>query len=285
MNTHRYIPFIAILLLTGLLTASCSSDYSCAKSFLNKHKRGSASATEKIYVCLPQSVIHTNTSLNAVSNFPYLTERQQDSVITALTALLNKIDDSVFLSQFNSALLYTISRTNVPIVLVDDETQLPAPSDQVLTLNIPQLEAEEYLQKRRSDFSTRGGTYYAYDYDLRHFSTNAWFVFGGDSNVYFKNLEISETFKGTVKQLSQRDKKATIDGHFNRIAMGNVYQTARDLGTLCGTLYVERVLTQYVRSKRGSNSEYFYYQPKTNDIGSEKPYKDGIAEGFERLSK
>ena len=285
MNTRRYISLIAVTLITGLLAVSCTTDYSCAKSFLNKHRRGSASATEKIYVCLPKEVVHTNTSLNEVTNFPYLTERQQDSVIASLTALLDKIDDSVFLSQFSSALLYTISRTNVPIVLVDDETRLPKASEQVYTLNIPQLEAEEFLQKRRSDFSTRNGVYYAYDYDLRHFSANAWFEFGGDSSVYFKNLEIAETFKGSVKKLSQQEKKATIDGHFNRIGLNNVYQTARDLGTLCGTLYVERVLTQYIRSRRGSNSEYFYYLPKTNDIGQEVPYKEGMAEGFDKLSQ
>ncbi len=270
--------------MTCLLLGACSSDYHYANGFLRKFKHNKKNATEQIYVVLPHEVLHTNSSLNEVEDFPYLSTAQQDSVIDALTDLLDKVDDSIFLSQFNNAFLYTLSRARVPIVLVDNEGLLPNPDDNHLTVNIVQLEAEEFVQRNRSDFHTQKGTYYAYDYDLRHFSTNVWMKFDTRDSlgtVYFKNKEITDDFHGTVTAL--RNQKATLKTQFDRITLNDAYRTARQLGQECATLYIEKILTEYVSRQKGSTKSYFYYNPADNCIDVILPYEQGARSSFEKV--
>lgn|SRR5574344_376510 len=282
MKSHRILYFLAALAATVVLLPSCTSDRYYAQSFLRKHKHNKPSATEQIYVCLPHEVLHTNSSLNAIEDFAYLSATQQDSVIASLTRILNNVDDSIFLDQFCSSLLYTLSCTRIPIVLVENPQQLPAASNQALIFKIPQLEAEEFVEHTRSDFYTRKGVYYAYDYDLRHFSTNVWLQFGADTAVYFNNMEVSDYFRGTVTSI--RNQKATMEGNFDRININDAYYTARRLGTLCATHYIERVLTDYVKQKKGANEWYFYYDFIDNNINGMVPFKEGMAESFEGVT-
>ncbi len=229
---------------------------------------------------LPRTVLHTNSALNDVEDFAQLSMEQQDSVISSLTRILDKVNDSIFLSQFNQSLLYTLSLSNIPIVMVDDASRLPAADSQHFVLNIVQLEAEEYLQKNYSDFSTRKGVYYHYKYDLRHFSSNVWLSFG-DSAVYFKNYELGERFNGTVTQL--KGTQATLQSHFDRIDVNDAYLTARTLGVLCGQLYLERLINKQIPA--GSAEYYYLYDPSTNSVYNRVPAADAEQIGFRRIDQ
>lgn len=283
MKRYR-LPFLIIALLTALMASSCSSDLHYANAFLRKHKRGRSTATEQIYVCLPKTVLHTNSSLNSVEDFNTLTVTEQDSIIASLTNILNRVNDSIFLAQFSQAMLFTISQTNIPIVIVDDESQLPQASRDTLVLNVVQVEAEEFLERSRSDFYTRNGYYYNYDYDLRHFSTNAWFEFdapGADTNLYFMNQEVMEDFRGTV--VSLKGQQAKLNGTFNRINVNDAYRTARQLGYICGTSYVEQILLDQVKKNKGTNTWYMLYNPSSNDVNVMVDYESGKEYRFTKV--
>lgn len=279
MKKSLLIAPLLVLLLTG-----CSADWYYAGRFLTKFEYQSKDATEQIYVVLPKSVMHTNSSLNDIAGFMFMTEQEQDSVIASKTSILNILDDSIFLSQFNNAFLFVLSRTRIPIVLVDDPSRLPIPDDNHFTVNVVQFEAEEYLQPGNSGFTTKQGSKFSYDYDLRHFSINAWFELDArDTNdiIYFKNNEIAETFHGTVTSL--RQDKATMKTHFDRINVNDAYRLAWNFGVQCATLYVEKMLTEYVCRTKGTNSSYFYYAPSCNCIEEIRSYDEGIKESFEKL--
>ncbi len=281
----KKISYMLTLIGVAALLASCSSDYHYANTFLRKFKHNKKSATEQIYVVLPREVLHTNSSLNDVDGFEMMSEGQQDSVITSMTAILNQIDDSIFLAQFNGSFLYTLSRANIPIVLVDDAGKLPQADDNHLTINIVQLEAEEFVQRSRSDFSTRKGTYYAYDYDLRHYRTNVWLKLDcGDTicPIYFKSNEIKEDFQGTVRRI--KDQKATMETRYQRIGINDAYNNARILGAACATLYIEKILTEYVCRQKGTNKSYFYYNAMENSIDMIVPYQHGSQQSFEMMN-
>ena len=275
---------VLTLLLSLLLLTSCSSDLYYAGSFLYKFERSKPTATEKIYVHLPQELIHTNSSLNNIAGFMLMSEHEQDSVIGSKTKILDKIDDSIFLSQFSSAFLFTLSRTRIPIVLVDDASNMPVADDQHLTVDFVQMEAEEFLEPCTSSFRTRKGLDYRYDYDLRHFALNVWLKLDArDSvgNIYFKNEEVEESFHGVVTSLEEGH--ATMRTSFDRITVNDAYRVARRLGSLCATLYVEKVLTEYVCRTKGTNHTYFLYDAGMNTIEDVIPYSEGIKESFEKL--
>lgn len=272
------------LLLPLLLLAGCTSDLYYAGTFLNKFERQKTNATEQIYVALPRQLIHTNSSLNDIAGFMFMSEREQDSVIASKTAILNRVDDSTLLGQFASAFLYTLSRTKIPIVTVADAGRLPVADEQHLTVNFAQMELEEYIQPSESRFSTRAGITYSYPYELRHLSLNVWMQFDGRDTtgaVYFRNREVEEAFRGTVTSL--RDGKATMKTHFERLSPADAYRTAWNLGVECATLYVEKILSEYVCRTKGTNGTYFYYSPACNCIEDYVPYDEGIKTSFEKL--
>lgn len=273
-----------LLILTALLFAGCTSDLYYANTFIHKFDRQKTTATEQIYVAMPKDVIHTNSSLNDIAGFMFMSEYEIDSVIASKTAILDKLDDSILLSQFNNAFLYVLSRLQVPIVVVDNPSRLPVADDQHFTVNFVQFEIEEYLQPNQSRFTTRGGTEYSYDYDLRHLSLNVWMNLDARDTadvVYFRNREAEENFRGTVTSL--HDGKATMKTHFERLRPADAYRLAWNLGVECATLYVEKILTEYVCRTKGTNETYFYYDPICNCIESIDTYSNGAKDSFEKM--
>lgn len=279
----KIIHIITLGLIT-LLLASCTSDYHYASSFLRKFERGSGDATECIYVKLPTNVIHTNSSLNDIVGFAYLPEQWQDSIIASKTKILDKVNDSIFTSQFSNMFLFALSRTRIPIVIVPQGMPMPKADDQHFTVDFVQMEMEEYEEPTRSDFTTRRGSYYAYDYVLRHFATHVWLKLDAQDSlgtVYFVSNETSEAFHGTVTSLV--DGKATMKTSFDRINVNDAYSLARRLGYLCAKMYVEKILAEYVCRTKGTNESYFFYDPSMNMIDDVIPYDEGIRYSFEKL--
>ena len=285
MRKNKKLSFSCIaLLFVSLFFGSCTSDLYFASTFLNKFERQTVLATEKIYVALPQGVIHTNSSLNDIAGFMFMSEREQDSVIASKTAILNQLDDSTLLAQFTGAFLYSLSRSQIPVVIVDNPSRLPVADEQHFTVNFVQMEAEEYLQPHQSKFTTRGGTNYSYDYQLRHFSLNVWMRLDARDTsdvIYFRNREIDETYRGTVTSL--RDGKAKMKTHYERISPSDAYRLAWNLGVECATLYIEKILTEYVCRTKGTNETYFYYNPACNCIESIDTYSNGAKYSFEKM--
>jgi len=273
---------LILSILCSLAFVGCNSDYYLANSYLNKFERGSDKATETIYVRMPQGLIHTNSSLNDVPGFMFMSVEEQDSVIASKTAILDKLDDSIFMNQFASLFLFTLSRTQMPIVLVPADAAMPAADNQHLVVDFVQMEADEYIEPHRSDFSTRKGLRYSYDYELRHFALNLWLQFGaGDSSVYFKGDEVAEQFSGTVTAL--RDGRADLKTHFDRINVNDAYTLARRMGYQCAVLFVEKMLTDHVRDVKGANEFYFLYDPRFNAIDEVVPISEASSWGFEKL--
>lgn len=279
MKRHQ-IFFFCITLATMLL-ASCSSDYHYAKQYLRKHKHKSSKATEQIYVYLPKKVSFTNTS--ASIDTTNLSPEQQDSVHAELNAILSRLNDSIFLSQFSQSLLYTLSKSHIPVIVVQEERLLPPPSRDALILDIYALEAEEFVEPSRSDFYTRKGTYYAYDHNIRHFSGNVWLQMDYDTSFYFYNIELSDDmdFHGVV--LSMKNEKANMQVEQKKINVNDAYAVARQMGTDCAVMYIEKILHDYVRTKNGTNTWYLFYDHHDNDIHLMIPYESGTKVGFEKL--
>lgn len=277
--TNKRLLFIAISLMLFALS-SCTADYYYAGSYLNKFERGKDDATERIYVSLPREVYHTNSSLNDIPGFMLMSEYEQDSVIASKTAILDKVNDDIFLSQFTSYFLYTLSQFCVPIILVQDPSELPKADDQHLVVDLAQIEIEELLEPQRADFSTRKGYYYFYDYDLRHLAVNLWLRFDASDSaeVYFLGNGVDETFHGTVVSLDEGQAK--MKTQFERINVNDAYRLARELGTHCATLYVERLVTEHVRRVKGTNEWYFIYNPAGNYFDDMILYENGIKESF-----
>ena len=254
-----------MIAIAAMSLASCISSNEMASEYLDNLPKAKDGDAAKIYVCLPTSVVHTNQTLNQIDNFLYLSPSVQDSIIKANTKFLNLVDDKVFLQQFSDNLLYHLRRTGITVETVASAHELPVAGPKTFILNIPQIEAEEFIKKSRSDFMEKNGTYYHYDYDLNGFSTNVWYLFGNDTNgdVYYKNFETMDQFNGQVDKL--QNKVATVHGKFKRIDINDVYRTAAVAGQKSAVLFVEKIVNDYLVSK-GRADKYFIYRPVSNKI-------------------
>lgn len=270
---------LLLALAAALLSTSCTADYHYAKQFIRKHKWHTSHATEQIYLYLPTSLYRTNST--PLPSDPSLGPEALDSIARHNNLLLSALDDSLFLSQFGGALVARLSCLGVPVVKVDEERLLPPPSRDCLILDITALEAEEFVEHAQSGFTTRQGMAYVYDHDLRHFSSNLWLQMNYDTNYYFLNQEVGEEarFRATVLRLG--DGEATMRVSTTPLSANDAYATAYALGTLCGQLYIERILLDYVHAKRGKNVWYMYYNPESNDVDVLVPYRQGMEGSFE----
>lgn len=254
-----------MIAIAAMSLASCLSSNEMASEYLEKFPGDKDFPQVKIYVCLPTEVIHTNQTLNQIDNFLYLSPSVQDSIIIANTKFLNRIDDKVFLQQFTDNLLYHLRRTGAQVEAVADRNAIPQTGENCFVLNIPQIEAEEFIKKSRSEFVEKNGTYYHYDYVLNGYSTNVWYLFGNDTNaVYYKNFEIMDKFKGQVEEV--KNKKASVTGKFRRININDVYEDVAFAGKRTAILFVEKIVSEYLASK-GRDNTYYIYNPIYNGLG------------------
>lgn len=254
-----------MIAIAAMSLASCLSSNEMASEYLEKFPGDKDFPQVKIYVCLPTEVIHTNQTLNQIDNFLYLSPSVQDSIIIANTKFLNRIDDKVFLQQFTDNLLYHLRRTGAQVEAVADRNAIPRTGENCFVLNIPQIEAEEFIKKSRSEFVEKNGTYYHYDYVLNGYSTNVWYLFGNDTNaVYYKNFEIMDKFKGQVEEV--KNKKASVTGKFRRININDVYEDVAFAGKRTAILFVEKIVSEYLASK-GRDNTYYIYNPIYNGLG------------------
>ncbi len=286
MKRTKFIGF----LMSIMIVSACTSEWNLANSYVEKFSTKSYVPTEAIYVCLPTSVVHTNQTLNQMDDFLDLSEEQQDSVINTNTKFLNKLDDAVFLKQFNDNLVYHLKRLGIPVTVVSNAQELPkAVPNKIFTLNIVQVEAEEFVKKTRSDFYD-AEVYYHYDYDLNGFSTNVWYLLNdtiaNDTNptVYYKNFEVTDVFNGEVRSI--KGQKAHVTGKMQRIAINDAYKTAYLAGVISAKLFLEKIITEYVGSQvKGMPNYYFKYNPMTNRLYDYEYLERGKEESFQKIEE
>lgn len=256
-----------VALVSALLMSGCISSGEMAAEYFDNLSSGKNEVGKAIiYVCLPTSVVHTNQTLNQIEGFMNLSTPVQDSIIVANTKFLDKVVDKTFLKHFNDNLLYHLQRTGINTVVVDNAGKLPQPNDTTFVLNIPQIEAEEFIKKSRSEFTETNGTYYHYDYDLNGFSTNVWYLFGKNDStgdVFYKNFEVMDSFHGEVEKL--KNGVATVAGKYTRINLNDVYNTASTAGKKTAVFFVEKIVNDYLVSK-GRTDKYYIYNPVKNII-------------------
>ena len=262
-----------LLIGVALCFASCTSEKELANTFVEKFSMRSYTPTEKIYVCLPTSVVHTNQTLNQMENFTDLDYETQDSVIAANTSILNAIDDEVFLQQFNDNLIYHLKRFGIPVEVVTDPDDMPkAVQNKIFTLHILQIEAEEFVKKSRSDFEdNKNKMYYYYDYDLKGFSTNVWYLINDttsasdNKDIYFKNFETIENFEGTISEI--KNNVAYGKGTIDKLTANNAYEEAYKAGAISADKFCEKIINDYVKSNiKGIPSYYYYYSPVNKSV-------------------
>lgn len=271
MKRVRNIGFL--LIGVALCFASCTSEKELANKFVEKFSMRGYTPTERIYVCLPTSVVHTNQILNQMENFADLDYETQDSVIAAQTSILNTIDDKIFLQQFNDNLLYHLKRFGIPVEVVTDPANMPkAVANKIFTLHIVQIEAEEFVKKSRSDFEDNTNKmYYYYDYDLKGFSTNVWYLINDTTSatdpkdVYFKNFETIEKFEGTINEI--KNNVAHGKGTISKLTANDAYIEAYRAGAISADKFCEKIINDYVKSNiKSIPSYYYYYSPVSKTV-------------------
>ena len=274
---------------TLLLFGSCFTERGIAVDYVEKFSKAKYEATERIYVVVPKNVIRTNRSLNDIEDFHQMTPDKQDALIKARTKFVDKVEDSILLSQFKQHLLYNLSRIGIPIIEVSHTEQLPnAVENQIFILDIPQLEIEEYVEDKSVEYVTGGGTKYETAIPQNKISINVWYLFDkqsdeGTTPVYYYNW----VFTDQVESRLVRDTDGNLKLHtkVNELNMNDVYYASHLAGKLSATYFLEKIINNYVESQKGKANYYYFYSPERNTItNNEVPYYYEIST-FRKLSQ
>lgn len=275
----KYIFYMAGVLL---LFSACQTERQLAVDYVEKFSNVSYEPTERIYVMLPTEVIHTNRKLSEIDGFFDLSIAAQDSLIVKNTKFVDKINDSVFLSQFREHLLFNLGRLGIPVIEVTNPSQLPqAVPNQIFVLHIPQIEAEEYIEDKTVEYVTGSGHVYEASVPQNKFSVNVWYHFNIDSDtakapVYYYNWVFTDRINNNLERdangnLVLRTKVAELN-------MNDIYTASYLTGKLTATYFIERIINDYVRSQKGQPSYYYFYSPEKNKVtNDEVPYYYGVS--------
>ncbi len=278
--------FAVFFLSFSFFFYSCSIEYDAANNYLDRHispKQGTG-IEEKIYVVLPTHVIHTNDAINKIEGFQNLPESEQDRLIKEKTKFLDKLNDSILIAQFNEHFLYNLGRFGIPIIITTPEN-IPQPDEgKIFTINVAQMEAEEYTVVERldsyfqfiknpnypSDNRNTIQKYYKQDVNLDAFSLNVWFSYNEKDTsmkkVYYKSFEVRDGLEGDIILNEENNDKAEAIYKISKLNLNDIYYTPFMAGKMSATLFIEKWINDYVNLSENGAFNYFFYDPKINKI-------------------
>ncbi|MDL2314836.1 hypothetical protein LJC16_01085 [Bacteroidales bacterium OttesenSCG-928-C19] len=265
-----------------ILFGSCFPERQLAVDYVEKFSNSKHEPVERIYVVLPEEVIHTNKKLSEIEGFFDMDVKTQDDLIRKNTKFVDKINDSIFLTQFKDHLIYNLGRIGIPVIIETNPDRLPqAVSNQIFILRIPQMEVEEYIEDKTVEYVTGGGHVYEASVPQNKFNVNIWYHFDKDSDTtnapaYFYHWVFTDRVSNSLERDAGGNLK--LRTKVEELNMNDVYASSYLTGKLTATYFIEKIVNDYVKSQKGSPSYYYFYNPEKNKItNDEVPYYYGVS--------
>ncbi len=278
-NWHKLI-----WIFLPFLMASCTSGYDLASNYVASFGSPKNAPDQKLYVCLPHQILHTNSKAAETPGFSDLPDDSKKYLEEKTALFLPTLNDSVMLNQFNEHFLYNLSLLGMPLYVVPTPEDLPVPdSGRIFTINVVQLEAQEYTVSKTVNYEDEYmREYFEEQVPLNAFSLNGWFLFNekdtSKGKLLYKNFEVVDKLSAQIRPDS-KGNNAQLKYTVKKINLNDVYFTAFGLGKLSATLFIEKFVNDYVDSRMQGNSSYYFFDSDKKDIET-STYKSSVRESY-----
>ncbi|MFA6705581.1 MAG: hypothetical protein WCS10_05265, partial [Bacteroidales bacterium] len=131
---YSKIVFISIITLLCSLT---TNGQNFAKEFLNNQK--DSISQDIVYLYINPTINYRNESIDKIPNFNKLDSQTQKEMLNKYAPLIDKINDSILLTNYTQQIKNTLSDLGFKVIMVTNLDLLPKTIDQTThTLNVAQ---------------------------------------------------------------------------------------------------------------------------------------------------
>ncbi|MDD2191440.1 MAG: hypothetical protein PHO12_02725 [Bacteroidales bacterium] len=262
---YSKIVFISIIALFCSLT---SNGQNYAKEFLKN--QNDSLTRDVVYLYVNPVVTYRNESINKIEGFDKLDKEIQNDLLSKYAPLINKIKDSLILSNYTDQLRSTLASLGFKVYLVSNPSELPKTIDPTHhTLNAAQIEVEEF--SLTDSLVYEGKDREVYYKLLNGVRFNSWLVYNeADTNsrlVFYIDQEAQDFFDGEINIV---DGSYFASYDYEKIRAEDAYLTANLTGTISAQYFFNFLMNKYVWIKSsGIDTNYYGIDTRSKKIISE----------------
>lgn len=262
---YSKIVFISIIALFCSLT---SNGQNYAKEFLKN--QNDSLTRDVVYLYVNPVVTYRNESINKIEGFDKLDKEIQNDLLSKYAPLINKIKDSLILSNYTDQLRSTLASLGFKVYLVSNPSELPKTIDETHhTLNAAQIEVEEF--SLTDSLVYEGKDREVYYKLLNGVRFNAWLIYNeADTNsrlVFYLDQETQDFFDGEINIV---DGSYFASYDYEKIRAEDAYLTANLAGTISAQYFFNFLMNKYVWIKSlGIDTNYYGIDIKSKKIISD----------------
>ncbi|MBP6429492.1 MAG: hypothetical protein KA273_03750 [Bacteroidales bacterium] len=266
---YSKIVFISIIALFCSLTTN-GQNY--ANEFLKKQT--DTLTRDIVYLYVNPVITYRNESINKIEGFDKLDKEIQNDLLGKYAPLINKVKDSLILSNYTYELRTTLSSLGFEVVLVSNPQESPKTIDETHhTLNVAQIELEEF--SLTDSLVYEGKDREVYYKQLNGVRFNSWLIYNeADTNsrlVFYLDQEAQDFFDGEINVV---DGSYFASYDYEKIRVEDAYLTANLTGTISAQYFFNFLINKYVWIKSsGVDTNYYGIDTKSKKISSDtKPF-------------
>ena len=262
---YSKIVFISIIAMFCSLTTN-GQNY--AKEFLKN--QNDSLTRDVVYLYVSPLVTYRNESINKIEGFDKLDKEIQNDLLSKYAPLINKIKDSLILSNYTDQLRSTLASLGFKVYLVSNPSELPKTIDETHhTLNAAQIEVEEF--SLTDSLVYEGKDREVYYKLLNGIRFNSWLVYNeADTNsrlVFYIDQEAQDFFDGEINIV---DGSYFASYDYEKIRAEDAYLTSNLAGTISAQYFFNFLMNKYVWIKSsGIDTNYYGIDTRSKKIISE----------------
>lgn len=221
-------------------------------------RQSDRATSETVYVAFTDKIMHTNTTVNSMHGFNELDSATKEQLRNKYTLVLDKVCDSILLSEFKAEFLSTLTALGFKTIECKEAefpTQLKAGEH---TLAVVQFELEEFMQKD-SLTTNEYGQRISFDKLLNGLRWNTWLVFdqtdSSSKQIFFADDETTDDFFGYIEK---DNGQYYANYQITKINPNDAYLLARSNAEICGRYLFNFLLNKYVWLKTQGKPPYYY---------------------------
>lgn len=258
--------FFSALFLFGLV--SCSIEKRIARDFIKTPDKGS------VLLFTPDFLFKTSLKIDSVENALQYSEEQVDSILYEQSIFLKEVSDSILLSRMVNNYIDAMTAYGFEVFTQDYIDQFMQRDDSLYTVNMAQVELEEYVYEYRDEEYLNGKTYYT-DVNLNAINLNAWFEITmvnsekkEKNKVLFASHFLSDDLYGQFTQ-SFLTGEVKYDYRIDSMNVRDIYELAAYLGKVYANYSLDYIMNKLIRRNIDMSEykpDYLHYEPSRNSL-------------------
>ncbi|MDR0790381.1 MAG: hypothetical protein LBO06_06265 [Bacteroidales bacterium] len=259
MKIKQYIMKIrqGILLIAISISSVCSVfSQKEAKDFVIKQY--DSLTQDVVYLVLTDSILYSNEAISQMTYFNELDSVAKEDIEARYLLIGNLIDYSVALNEFKNELVRSLEAVGFRVVVTKAENLPDVLSPYEHSLNVAQLELEEYatIDSIQNNSSSKP---YVYRKTLNGIRFNAWFLYNekdtSSSLTLFCNEETADYFAG---EITLKQGKPSVTYNITKINPNDAYRVSFFTGRTSAIYFFNLLLNKYVFLKTDGRDTNYY---------------------------